>query len=55
MHSSGVGIYVSTDIYIQDGVMPEGCGRLVRNLKKAIPDFENTHTIQQGELNQFPF
>ena len=55
MHSSGVGINVSTDLYIQDGVMPEGRGRFVRNLEKAIPDFEDTHTIQQGELNQFPF
>jgi hypothetical protein len=35
--------------------MPEGCGRFVWNLEKTIPDFEDTHTIQQGKLNQFPF
>jgi hypothetical protein len=41
---------------MHDGVMPKGCGRFVRNLEKAIPDFEDTHTtIQQGELNQIPF
>jgi hypothetical protein len=55
MYSSGVGINVSTDIYIQDWVMPEGCGRFVQNLEKLIPDFEDIHTIQQGELNKSPF
>jgi hypothetical protein len=33
--------------------MPEGCGGLIQNLEEKIPDFEEIHTIQQGELNKF--
>jgi hypothetical protein len=35
--------------------MPEGCGGLVRNLEKKIPNFEDTHTIQERELNKLTF
>jgi hypothetical protein len=47
-------VLMSTLIYVHDGVMPEGCGGLVRNLEN-IPNFEGISTIQQGELSKFTF
>jgi actin-like ATPase involved in cell morphogenesis len=42
MYSNGVCINVNSDIYTY-GIMPEGCGGLVQNLAKRIPDFEDTY------------